>query len=396
MQTSSPSKHWMILLGIMVGNIFVGVNSTMLALALGTIADDFHVSLSHVSWIMTVYLAVMAIVLPVSGKIGDTIGSKRAFLIGMWIFLGSSIGSAFSDSLGTLMMFRILQAVGGSLALPNAAGILRHITPAHHTGKTFGALSSCAGIGSALGPFLGSLFIESMGWKFIFLFGTPFTCASILLVSFLVPSVVSTKKTVTKIPVRKHLRTNRAFLHSNLSIFANNLYTYGFILVLPIVLTQQLDLSLSTSGMVLTVFFMSYTLFSFIGGYLSDLYRVNKLLQLSYLLTGIFTIPYLWLTPLSLLPLLYGLVILTGATVGIGFSASQVANVQSVSKDIAAGASGVYQTFRYVGSVSASVLVSYTHGSEWFFILLFITCVYGFIISRDEPLLTKKIKFFHL
>lgn len=399
-------RHGLVLLSILTGTFLVPVNSTMIAVGLPSIVESLHSNLSHASWIITVYLIVMTVLQPIAGKLGDIYGNRRMFLCGMGLFLLSSIACLFTMNLLWLIIFRAVQAVGGALAAPNASAIVRYVTPKEKMGKTFGLFGFAMGIGAALGPLMGSVLISLWGWTSIFWINIPFAlvslCASyillpvikketvtsldiygsillggslitlILLVThseyrtvwavgllcILIPLFIRQEKRCEEPLIQFQLFKNRMFSSANFSILFSNAIMYSTILVMPILLQKEFHFSLETIGVLLFVFSLSMSLFSWVGGYLTDHVGKRVTVLLSFLLSAVAVGVYAgFYSNHSLVTITIGLII-GGLGAGIGSSSMQTASLQAVSKEMSGLASGIFSTFRYVGGMIASVLVS--------------------------------------
>ena len=156
----SNSKQIFTLLAILVGTFIVPVNSTMISVGLGSIADSFQTSFSQVSWIVTIYLIIMTVTQPLAGKLGDLFGNRRVFLIGIVLFLIASVICIYAQSLAVLIVGRAIQAFGGALITPNGTAILRYITPKENLAKAFGTFGFSMSIGAAIGPLVGAVLIH--------------------------------------------------------------------------------------------------------------------------------------------------------------------------------------------------------------------------------------------
>ena len=123
----SSRKEWALIVSLLLGAILVPINSTMIAVALSSISHTYNESIASITWVVTVYLIVMAVTQPIAGKLGDMYGNKTMYLWGVGLFLIASLGCALSPSLLLLIVFRALQAVGGALLTPNSIAIIRHV-----------------------------------------------------------------------------------------------------------------------------------------------------------------------------------------------------------------------------------------------------------------------------
>ena len=190
MNSSKPS---LIIFSILTGTFLIPVNSTMIAVGLPSIAKALHLSIVHVSVVVTIYLIVMAVAQPIAGKLGDLYGNKTMFVAGISIFLVGSAACVFSYNLLSLTVFRTLQALGGALATPNATAIMRHSLPKEKLGRTLGLFGLSMGLGAAVGPVLGAFLIKYLGWTSIFWFNVPFAVLSLICSFIFVPSNLKQK-----------------------------------------------------------------------------------------------------------------------------------------------------------------------------------------------------------
>ncbi len=108
-------KELILIISLLIGTFLVPINSTMIAVALSTISAHFNEPLANISWVVTIYLIVMAVTQPIAGKLGDLYGNRNIYLWGVVFFLIASLGCIFSTNLISLIIFRSLQAVGGAL-----------------------------------------------------------------------------------------------------------------------------------------------------------------------------------------------------------------------------------------------------------------------------------------
>ena len=175
-----------LIIGTALGSMLNPLNTSMIAVALHRIQDAFHLSYLELSWIISSYYLVSAIAQPFFGKLGDQTGRRRVFLFGLLLVTISSTGAPLSPNYGTLLFFRILQALGTSAMMPNGAGIVRHrIT--HETPRAMALMSQVSSLSAAFGPFLGGLLLGCFDWQSLFLVNFPFLLASAVLVIRSVP-----------------------------------------------------------------------------------------------------------------------------------------------------------------------------------------------------------------
>ncbi|HEV2752817.1 MAG TPA: MFS transporter, partial [Solirubrobacteraceae bacterium] len=179
-----------LLLTVALGGMLVPLNSTMVAIALPRVVDDFDTSLAAASWLVTAYLIAMATLNPVAGKLGDRLGRRPLILGGLLWFGVASAGAALMPSLEALIAFRIQQAVAGALIFPNAIAVLREVVPAERLGGRLGLVNAALPLGAAAGPPLGGLLVALGGWRAIFLVNLPLVVVPLALGARALPRAV--------------------------------------------------------------------------------------------------------------------------------------------------------------------------------------------------------------
>lgn len=110
----------------------------MIDVALPDIQRAFDVSVTSTAWLVTLYLIAMAVGQPIGGRLGDTLGRRPVYLAGLGWFAAASLGAMFAPSLPWLVVFRLQQALAGTLVFPNGAALVREAIPVHRRGLAYG------------------------------------------------------------------------------------------------------------------------------------------------------------------------------------------------------------------------------------------------------------------
>jgi EmrB/QacA subfamily drug resistance transporter len=172
----------------------VGLDVTIVNIALPSIQHDFHASVSDLQWTIDMYSLVIACLLMLSGSMADRFGRRRIFQIGLLLFVLGSLLCSLAPGLGWLVAFRGLQAVGGSMLNPVAISIIANtFTDPKERGKAMGVWGSVFGLSLALGPVLGGLLVSGIGWRSIFWINVPIGVAVIVLTQLFVPESKAAK-----------------------------------------------------------------------------------------------------------------------------------------------------------------------------------------------------------
>ena len=156
------------MLGVASGAVLVPLNSTMLAVALPSIMDEFGVDAVTVSSLVTLYLGAVTIALLASGSLGDRYGQRRVFLVGVVAFALSSLLAAVAPSFELLAAARVLQALSGALISTTSVALVRAMAPADRRGAAFGLFDMLVSTSAAIGPFIGGLLVGAFGWRSLF------------------------------------------------------------------------------------------------------------------------------------------------------------------------------------------------------------------------------------
>lgn len=153
---------------VALGAVLAPLNSTMIAVALPGIADEFGAGAATAGWLVTAYLIAMASLQPVAGRLGDRLGRRTLILGGLTGFGVASLAATVAPSLPLLILFRVAQAVSGAVVLPNGDALLREIVPDARRASRFGLIGSAIGLAAALGPILGGILVSTAGWRAMF------------------------------------------------------------------------------------------------------------------------------------------------------------------------------------------------------------------------------------
>jgi EmrB/QacA subfamily drug resistance transporter len=166
----------------------VGLDSTIVNVALPDIGRDFHATVSGLQWTIDAYTLVLAALLMLSGSTADRLGRRRVFQIGLALFTIGSLLCSLAPGLGWLVAFRMLQAVGGSMLNPVAMSIITNtFTRPAERARAIGVWGGVFGLSMAMGPVIGGALVDSVGWRGVFWVNIPVGIAAILLTALFVP-----------------------------------------------------------------------------------------------------------------------------------------------------------------------------------------------------------------
>jgi EmrB/QacA subfamily drug resistance transporter len=189
-QTIDPRVHarrWKTLAVLALSLLIIGLDNTVLNVALPTLQTHFSASGSTLQWIVDSYLLSFAGVLLTMGTLGDRFGRKRALQAGLLLFGVASGLAAFAQDATQLIVLRAAMGIGGAMIMPATLSVIVDIFPREERGKAIGIWSAIAGVGIGLGPFVGGLLLEWFSWSSVFWLNVPIVGLALVAGFVLVP-----------------------------------------------------------------------------------------------------------------------------------------------------------------------------------------------------------------
>ncbi len=167
-------NKWIVLATVIVGTFLGRLDQTIVNLALPKIISDFGITVTSAAWIATAYIIANAVFVPVWGKLGDTLGRKKVYVWGFSLFIVGSVLAGFAWNLGSMIFFRIIQAIASSADYPTAMAILTVTFPAgRERAQALGIWSGAFAASAVFGPLIGGPLIDSFGWRSVFFVNIP-------------------------------------------------------------------------------------------------------------------------------------------------------------------------------------------------------------------------------
>ncbi|MFI6276877.1 MFS transporter [Streptomyces sp. NPDC050988] len=188
MPEPSHRRRMLVLAICCMSLLIVSLDVTILNVALPAMQKDLDASLAGMQWTIDAYTLVLASLLMLAGSTADRIGRKRVFMAGLVVFTIGSVLCSLAPSLESLVVFRMIQAVGGSMLNPVAMSIITNtFTDPRERARAIGVWGGVVGISMAAGPLVGGLLVDSVGWRSIFWINLPVGLAALLLTLRYVP-----------------------------------------------------------------------------------------------------------------------------------------------------------------------------------------------------------------
>ncbi len=390
--------------GLALAALLAPLNSTIIAVALPSIAGAFDASAATATRVLvTAYLVVTIVAQSPAGKLADLWGTSRVLTLGRTMFGLGALLAAFSPTLFVLGSGRVLMAIGGALSIPTVFAQLRNSVPPEKRGRVFGIFGAIMSAAAAAGPVLGGVLTESYGWHSVFLVNVPVVLLSFLLeppvrrppsatrvlnnrfdflgsaflgiaVILLVAAVERTSVLLTSgalialvLFIVRELRVSdpvldvrlfkrRAFAAGSAIVGLQNLAMYSMLFLLPFFLARG-GTGPSATGQVLLLFTISMVLASPVGGRLSDAIGARSVAVTGALLATLGAALFVARGELI------ASVMLMGAGIGMTSGPSNASALSAIPAAQAGVASGALSTMRYAGGVIGSGLVAALAGS---------------------------------
>jgi EmrB/QacA subfamily drug resistance transporter len=227
--------------------IMSSIDTSIVTVGIPVIINDLRTNLAYAGWTITGYQFSQSIMMPIIGKLSDDWGRKRLFLLAISVFSASSLAAALAPNIFWLIIFRLIQGIGGGAFLPSATGIISDAFGTNRT-KFIGLFSSIFPIGSVIGPNLGGFIIDNFSWRWIFFVNVPIGIVLLILGTMFLPksAVKSSNKHIDSVGAGLFAGSILAILYA-MTAWANNPGTIG--------LTTWL---LFTAGLILFIFFLRH------------------------------------------------------------------------------------------------------------------------------------------
>src|SRR5881398_3748190 len=174
-----PHYKWWALSCTSLGMLLATINSGTLIIALPDLERSLGTSLLQLVWVILAYMIASTVLVLTAGRLSDLFGRKRAYVGGFVVFALASLGAGFSGDGTELLLWRIMQGIGGAFLFANAAALVTDAFPRDQLGLAMGTNTMVAAIGLVLGPVLGGLLV-AISWHWVFWFNVPLSLAGAL------------------------------------------------------------------------------------------------------------------------------------------------------------------------------------------------------------------------
>lgn len=185
----SVARPWPALWSLVIGFFMILIDTTIVSVANPRIMEGLNADINSVIWVTSAYLLAYAVPLLIMGRLGDRFGPKRLYLTGLAVFTLASLWCGLSGDVQSLIMARVLQGLGAAIMTPQTMAVITRIFPPDRRGPAMGIWGATAGLATLVGPILGGVLVDGLGWEWIFFINVPVGIVGFILAWRFVPSL---------------------------------------------------------------------------------------------------------------------------------------------------------------------------------------------------------------
>jgi MFS family permease len=346
----------LILIIASTGVFFEALDIAIVNLAMPLIQQDFQLANDEIQWVQTLYILLYGAFLLIGGKLADTIGRRKTFVIGNLLFLITSLGAALSVRFDMLVTFRAIQGIGAALMMPSALSIITNtFTDPTQRAKAVGIFGAFAAVGSGSGMSVGGMIATWFGWQSVFLINVP-VIGTTLLLTFLYIDREDSRN--LELPLlfkqfvpRSIFRVPDVLLGSGVTMLLGAFFT-GFLFLVSMLLQNNMQYSAAHAGMLL----FPFSLLSAVASRIAPPYLLRKMfvhqaavLGMMLMVVGAMLIVASMSWGYNLILLLLAFACVSGVGMAICFTTLTVLSVQKVPVSQHGIASGLCTTAYFLG-----------------------------------------------
>ena len=180
---------WRVSLVVIIGSIMSILDTTIVNVALATLGRQLHSPVAEIQWVVTGYMLSLAAVIPVTGWASRRFGAKSVYLVSLVLFVAGSALCGFATSIDELIVFRVLQGIGGGMILPIGQLMMAEAAGPTRMGRVMSIVAVPAMLAPVLGPTVGGLIIQNLSWHWIFFVNVPIGAIAVISAVRILPSV---------------------------------------------------------------------------------------------------------------------------------------------------------------------------------------------------------------
>ena len=188
-EDTGDRSPWPALWALCVGFFMILVDTTIVSVATPTILTALHTDVDSVVWVTSAYLLAYAVPLLITGRLGDRFGPRRVYFVGLTVFTLASLWCGLTGTIDGLIAARVVQGLGASVMMPQTMAVITRTFPAESRGRAMSLWGAVAGVATLVGPILGGVLVDGLGWEWIFFVNVPVGVVGLVLAVRLVPEL---------------------------------------------------------------------------------------------------------------------------------------------------------------------------------------------------------------
>jgi EmrB/QacA subfamily drug resistance transporter len=187
--TPEDIRPWPALFALCLGFFMILVDTTIVTVATPSIIADLDADVNAVVWVTSAYLLAYAVPVLITGRLGDRVGPKKIYMVGLTIFTLASLWCGLTSTVEMLIVARVVQGFGAALMTPQTMAVITRIFPSTERGRAMALWGATAGVATLVGPILGGVLVDGLGWEWIFFINIPVGIVGLFLAFRLVPDL---------------------------------------------------------------------------------------------------------------------------------------------------------------------------------------------------------------
>lgn len=360
----------LILIIASTGVFFEALDIAIVNLAMPLIQHDFQLPNDEIQWVQTLYILLYGAFLLIGGRLADSIGRRRTFIIGNMLFLITSLGAALSFRFDMLVAFRAIQGIGAALMMPSALSIITNtFTDSTERAKAVGIFGAFAAVGSGSGMSVGGMIATWFGWQSVFLINVPVIATTLFLTYRYIDREdsrgLNLSATFHRFIPASLFRIPDVMLGSGVMMLLGAFFT-GFLFLVSMLLQNNMEFSAAQAGLML----FPFSLLSALASRIAPPYLLRKMFvhqaavlgMMLMVMGALFIIASMsWGYNLTLLMVAFACV--SGVGMAICFTTLMVLSLQKVAPSQHGVASGLCSTTYFFGGGVGLAILSMVMGT---------------------------------
>lgn len=349
---------------VVLGSLMSILDTTIVSVAIATLAREFDAPLATIQWVVTAYLLALVSAVPLAGWAAGRIGTSLQYRLSIALFIVGSALSGLAWSAGALIAFRVLQGLGGGMILTVGATILNRAGGRGRVARTLGGIGVAAMFAPLLGPLLGGLIVEGLSWRWIFFLDVPAGALALALAVRVLPADRSRRSGRRRRPLGSGLLADLRLFRGRGVVAASGVSLilgaefFGTLLLLPLYFQAVRGDSPVLAGLLLVPRGVGAAVAVAIGGRIVDRFGAGRAVLAGLATTAVAVVPWTQVGASTSHWLLGGSQLVQGLGVGLSATAAVAGAYQALARAALPRATSVLGSIQRIGGSIGTVLLA--------------------------------------